>query len=559
MHCKYCKKDSPIKTRIASLKLATLECKHTVPLSETDYKQIEFDTLFEQFKSSDGKTPFKFQKEGIYFGTEAIYCPEPGIHLHRVLIADEMGLGKTPQSLGLLSILTRANKSVLPALIVVKSATRMQWFKEVLRWCGLKYLPQVIPDGKTPPVNGFNTYICSYDVLRRFTTKEKKDVERKYGLSTIISQQEVRTNPFYDFPFKTIILDEVQSIKNITSERAKEIMEICKGDKHIFGLSGTPIKNNAGEYANILTILRPDIFPSQSYFLKYFVEQYDTMCGVKAGGLKNPERFRDLTKSFIIRRTRAEVLPDLPKTQRVLYHVDFENEKIKKLYEAEEASFIRDMEENIRKKGAPMNILARIAKLRHIIGLIKTPAVIDQAANFLLETDRKLLIFNHHQDVRQATYQSLRLLCLEGAFEEPLLFDSDMNDNQRMDVIQKFVDIPSRRIMILSTLAAGEGVDKLQLVCSDMYIHERQWNPANEEQVEGRLERIGQTAGSIQSTYFVASGTIDEYFSQLVEEKRSIMQATLDGKDIPWNEQGLMKDLLEILETKSRKKLVRGF
>ena len=104
--------------------------------------------------------------------------------------------------------------------------------------------------------------------------------------------------------------------------------------------------------------------------------------------------------------------------------------------------------------------------------------------------------------------------------------------------------------MIASTLAAGEGLN-LQF-CSDAVILERQWNPANEQQVEGRFHRFGQL-NNVSITYMLASGTIDEYFTELVEIKRAIVAATLDNKEIAWNQQSLMRELAEVLVTRGKK------
>ena len=116
-------------------------------------------------------------------------------------------------------------------------------------------------------------------------------------------------------------------------------------------------------------------------------------------------------------------------------------------------------------------------------------------------------------------------------------------------MVKRFKESKSR-ILIASTLAAGEGLN-LQF-CSDAILLERQWNPANEEQVEGRFHRFGQL-NNVSVTYMIASGTIDEYFTELVEVKRGIVAATLDKKQIQWDQQSLMKQLAETLITKGRK------
>jgi len=117
-------------------------------------------------------------------------------------------------------------------------------------------------------------------------------------------------------------------------------------------------------------------------------------------------------------------------------------------------------------------------------------------------------------------------------------------------MVTNFRENDRSRIMIASTLAAGEGLN-LQF-CADAVMLERQWNPANEEQAEGRFHRFGQLH-PVTVTYMIASETIDEYFTELVEQKRAIVGSTLDNKDIQWDQNSLMTELAQILVTKGKK------
>ena len=110
----------------------------------------------------------------------------------------------------------------------------------------------------------------------------------------------------------------------------------------------------------------------------------------------------------------------------------------------------------------------------------------------------------------------------------------------------------TNRILVASTLAFGEGLN-LQS-CSDCLLVERQWNPANEEQAECRFVRIGQKADSVQSTYIIASGTVDEYLTEIVERKREIVARTLSNKELIWNESEIIKELADRIAQAHREK-----
>lgn len=570
MQCPKCNTETSIKSEV--LGIVSLNCGHAVPKSQIvniigesigaaplklsgNMLEIPITPLIpeivpelkpgevnpNQFISSDGRIPYPFQETGIDFIRDSGF---------RCLIADEMGLGKTIQALGAIK---RNPKETLPLLILAGSSLKLQWFSELVRWCGVKgFLCQIITDGKTEPVPGYKVYIASYDVLRRFTKKSKVQVKTKYGMEKEETQYE---NPFYTFPFKTIILDEAQKIKNIKSARTEEVFRICEGKPNVIGLSGTPFKNNILEYYPILHLLRPDIFTSEEQFERQFVKYGWIGSSYKPMGLKDPSFFKAVTENFIIRRERKEVLPELPEINRAFQHVDFETEKMKRDYFSAEDMMIRTYEEKARNK-SPQEILGIMAVCRHIVGLTKVKPTVEKITEFLLETDRKLTVFVHHEDVMNLIHLLTTNWCLDGNYELPLKFHSGLGAEERQKVIDDF-RTGNSRVMIASTLAAGEGLN-LQF-CSDCIIVERQWNPANEEQAEGRFIRIGQERNQVNAIYMIVSGTIDEWFTEIVEEKRRAFKSAMLGENV--TDQGsLLRDLMNVLiSQKGRNRTIRGF
>jgi SNF2 family DNA or RNA helicase len=191
------------------------------------------------------------------------------------------------------------------------------------------------------------------------------------------------------------------------------------------------------------------------------------------------------------------------------------------------------------------NILAYLSRMRHLTGIAKIDPCIDNVMEFLGSTERKLTIFHHHKDVGEIIVQKLTSLLDELGLGKPLHLTADLNPERRYDLTLKFTNDPKSRILVASTLASGEGLN-LQ-VCSDCIMLERQWNPANEEQAEARFPRPGSKAQSIQAIYLVAVGTVDEFFSEIVERKREIVASTLGGEAVQWDQSSLMKELTERL------------
>jgi SWI/SNF-related matrix-associated actin-dependent regulator 1 of chromatin subfamily A len=513
--CKVCKKIAVEESRlkIGKTLIIRLACGHllheeTLSSSKQTYESIIF---------SDGCKPREYQIDAVKFAEEANV---------RCIIADEQGLGKTIEALSLLRL---HPEKLLPAVIVCPSTVKLQWMFEIHRICGSgkEFLVQVVQSGKERAMPGFKIYVITYDMLK------KEDMFEFLPEGTI----------------KTIIIDECQRVKNHLSDRAKAVQRIAKLTPHVVAMSGTPIKNNAGEYYTVLNLVSPTRFPHYQKYIDNYCDAYSNGWGQKVGGLKDSERFHGDTKDIIIRRTKAEVLKDLPSLERKFHHVELDR-KLNKAYE----SAMKELDDMLYgdssefEKGTAM--IAIMSKMRHITGISKVAECVDFTTEFLLSTDRKLVIFTHHQDVMEMLESQLNRWCREGNFGAVCKLHSGLDGNARTKLVEEFKSDDSKRILIASTLAAGEGLN-LQF-CSDAILLERQWNPANEEQVEGRFHRFGQL-NNVSITYMLASGTIDEFFTELVEIKRSIVAATLDNKQIEWNQQSLMKELSEILVTRGRK------
>lgn len=508
--CTECGKVAIERSRISfgSSKLITLECGH-VTSDEVLSTNIDIATIL------NGCRLKPYQVTGVEFLQQSDA---------RALLADEQGLGKTIEALALIKL---HRETLLPAIVVCPTTVKLQWHHEIINKCGVAgFLTQVIASGKEMAAPGFDIYVTTYDLIKN---------EHCFDL--------VKDN------IKFIVIDECQRIKNHLSDRAKAIQKVCKNITHILPMSGTPIKNHAGEYFTVLNLIQPRMFPHYATFIERDCDSYNNGWGYKVGGLRNPDLFREKTKDFILRRTKAEVLPDLPELSRNFYHVELDR-RLNKAYaaaldELDDAMYDEELS-NMEKS---TNMLAIMTKMRQITGISKVEQAVDFTTEFLLSTDRKIVIFIHHHAVATKLEADLNAWLKDGGFEPVLNLNSSLGQQQRQDLVTKFRETNSR-VMIASTLAAGEGLN-LQF-CSDAIMLERQWNPANEEQVEGRFHRFGQT-NPVSVTYMLASETIDEYFTELVEQKRAIVGSTLDNKEIQWDQSSLMTELAQILVTKGKK------
>lgn len=324
--------------------------------------------------------------------------------------------------------------------------------------------------------------------------------------------------------------------------------------QHKIFLSGTPILNNATEYWPALNMLRSNQFPNRDRFIKWEVGYYQNAKGVyKPGGVKYPEEFKKKTSDFIIRRTKKEVLPDLPTiTRDFRYHeinadeTEAYNKGVKKL-----SDFLNNA--NPKSFTFTGELQGHIMVLRHIAGLAKINPILDYIDEFIEnnsngEGNKKLAIFHHHIDVGDILSKHL-----EARGIKHVHIKATHNTMQRMDMLKEFKDDDACRLMVAPALAMGEGYD-LEFADTAIML-EREWNPAKEEQVEGRFVRATPESlekaarGELKATmvYPIAVNTIDEFFAELVERKRQYVKETLDGKsDYKWDESDIMRELAEI-------------
>jgi SNF2 family DNA or RNA helicase len=498
--------------------LSKLGCGH----SDSDPKIVidSLDSRIDALESLDGKKPFGFQKQGIKWLFE---------NNVRGLIADEMGLGKTIQAV-LTCFLAYQDGLIKNPLVITKAAVKRQFGREFVRWTKAEMLAQVISSPKQKPIEGTVTVI-SYDLTWRIDWDDE----------------------IWD-SFDCIILDEVQMMKRSATEskRAKFILEKVMNCKHIIELSGTPFKNTLYEYFNALHMLRPERFPTLKNFIWRYVDYYMKGTQVKYMGLKksSADLFEYNTKDIVLRRTVDEVMPDMPKYQDNFRYSDLQD-KYRKAYNDQYEAFLEAYSQNDAQTfGGFNNILQYITAMRQITSLSKVESTVELTCDYLMNNDEKITIFYHHHLTGRMLYNQLADWCKAGGYELPLEYTSDLNDAQRDKVVQDF-EKGNSRILLASTLAGGEGIN-LQF-CRRMILHERQWNPANEDQAKGRFRRIGSVYDKIFVDFMIAAGTIDDFFTELVEKKRSGFKSAMDGEFTNWQESDLMKELFAVLAAKSIK------
>jgi SNF2 family DNA or RNA helicase len=441
----------------------------------------------------------------------------------RCILTHEMGLGKT---IIVCNLLKRYESQMGRTLVVCKASLTVQWFLELFEWAGI--MAQRIESSKEPlHKDSFDIVVISMDTLKLCEWHKKET-------------------------FKTVILDEVQNLKNTSAARTQAAMNVALRADYVIGLSGTPVKNHMAEYYPILHAVRPDIFRSEASFISRYVDSYWTGYGFSHGGARNLTEFRTITKNFILGYTRKEVAPDLPSIQRNFRFLELDKDVDKQYrtvlgqWKVAHLTKGETVQEKFEQKAKARQ---QLMLMYQIIGLSKVKPTIDFVEDFLDsqngEGNEKLVLFIEHIAVGDMLESGINKILQARNLSPCIRIRGGISSYDSSILECQFRQDERARILIASTRGCGEG--KNFQFCSRAVMVERQWNAANEEQAEARFTRIGSKADHVEVTYMVARKTYDEAHAQLVEKKREIHHKAV-GDDIgDWEQSDFMRELMDIM------------
>ena len=471
----------------------------------------ELESIYEQSKPENA-VKVENLKPMIIPGLKGDLFPFQGIGVSfldkkqgRALIADEMGLGKTIQALGWLQL----HPELRPAVIVVPASLKLNWLYEAEKWMTK---PNCLVISGTKPFKIYNEgdiTIINYDILSAW-------------LPTLKAKS-----------YKVLIFDEVHALKNSSAKRTKAAKQLAKGIPHVIGLSGTPILNRPIEIYNALSIINASAIPN-------FKEYTNKFCGAKYNGFgwdfngatNTDELHRILVNSFMIRRLKKDVLKDLPDKLKSFVPMELNNQKD---YDVAERDFIAYVKGTkgiaAAERASNAAVLAEIEGLKQIAVRGKLVAAIDWITEFL-ETDKKLVVFGVHKFVIDAIMEAFPNVSVK--------VDGSTSMEQRNKNVDAFQDNPKVRLFVGNIQAAGQGLTLT--AASDVVFLELPWTPSLVSQAEDRCHRIGQK-DSVTIYFLLAVGTIEEKIARLIDSKRKVLDAVLDGTKT--DETSLLAELMK--------------
>lgn len=449
-------------------------------------------------------TPYPFQLDGVYLADKAN---------GRLIIGDDMGLGKTVQSLMYLQL----HPELRPAVIVVPASVKTHWKRQYRQWLKSNDRIEVLEGQSAKLLPTADVYIINYDIL-------------KFWLP-LLKQANV----------KATIADEAHYLKSSKSQRTKAFDSLAKQCEAVLLLTGTAIQNRPAELWKLLNLVNPKAWPK---FFDY-AHRYCDAKKINIGrgrtawdfsGASNLPELHDRIKPYFIRRLKKDVLTLGEKT-RITVPLDVPDSKLKDYRLAMQAAMQRLIEEG--KEDAAQ--LVMFEKAKQAAFEAKFEAVVEWVGN-LLESGRKLVLFATHKEAARR---------LKSAFEDvSVVITGETSQKARNLAVDRFQNDSKCRLLIGNIQAAGVGLTLT--AASDVAFVEFDWTPANHQQAEDRVYRIGQDAEAVQAWYLVLPDTIEETIVELLYRKSVVVSAVLDGTTDKLENASIFGEFLEILKSSTR-------
>lgn len=428
------------------------------------------------------------------------------------ILADDMGLGKTLQIITImLSYIENCKENKKPIMVVCPSSLTLNWKAEIEKFAN--NLNTIVIGGtlskrkeQIESVPNYDVVITSYDLLKR-------DIDLYKELN---------------YEFRYVIADEAQYMKNSNTQNAKSIKQLNAQTR--FALTGTPIENSLSELWSIFDFLMPGYL----FSYKKFKENYEIPI-IKEESIEKMEKLRMLIEPFILRRTKKQVLTELPdKTITVLNNEM--NEEQQKIYLSFLAEAKEEINEQINLNGlekSHIQILSALTRLRQICchpslfldNYKGESSKLNQCIEILKDA-----ISGGHKILLFSTYTSMFEIIENELKKEQINYfklTGQTKVDKRIELVDEFNSNKDIKVFLISLKAGGTG---LNLTGADMVIHyDPWWNLAAENQATDRAYRLGQK-NSVQVYKLITKNSIEEKIYELQERKAKLIDNVLDTK-----------------------------
>ncbi len=384
----------------------------------------------------------------------------------RCLLADEMGLGKTVQALAALS-----ERGEYPVLVVVPAHLMTNWRAEIGRFLRI--------GGKEPSVHairgltpyelpGADIYLVHYLLLRGW----------KHALPQV--------------KWSAIIFDEIQELRHAGTEKYSAASLLSDSCETVYGLSGTPIYNRGGEIWNVINILDFHALGDYESFTREWCYGYGNDLVAKPDLLGEHLR----REGLILRRTKEQVLGELPPKRRLVQTIDFDDAAYAELMRPAMA-LVGELRGELSAFDRARVEDALSQRERQATGIAKAPYVA-AFVRALIDGGERALLFAHHHEVMDAYKKALKAC-------RPVFITGRETQAQKDKSVESFMS--GKTNLCVVSLRAAAGLNLQRATC--VVFGELDWSPAVHSQAEDRAHRIGQK-DSVLCYYLVSPRGSDQ-------------------------------------------------
>ncbi|TWI02221.1 non-specific serine/threonine protein kinase [Flavobacterium tiangeerense] len=441
-------------------------------------------------------------------------------------LADDMGLGKTLQTLSTLVAVQEkldfekaeniqldlfgneipVAKEYLKALIVLPSSLVFNWYNEARKFTPhFRRIQYVGQDRKliSKKLEKYDLIFTSYAVVAR-------------DLSILEKYQ-----------FRFLILDESQYIKNKNSKIFKAINELQT--THKISLSGTPIENSLDDLWSQMQFINPNILGSYAFFAEHYKVPIE-----KKQDETSLLELKNLVSPFILRRTKEQVLKDLPELSEQVFYCDMEPEQ-EKLYEEEKSKARNALLKTDGSGIDKINIINTLMRLRQLSNhpkMIDKKSELDSGKYIAVTRYLETLVQSNQKTIVFSSFVSNLEFYKKWSIENKIDFcelTGATPQNERAYQVQKFQEQERSKLFFISLKAGGVGLNITK--ASYVLFLDPWWNPFAEKQGIGRAHRIGQL-NKVNVVRFITKNTVEEKIIRLQENKKLLSDALLDENHI---------------------------
>lgn len=433
------------------------------------------------------------------------------------IIADEPGLGKTIQAI---SYATKYSKNVL---VVCPASLKLNWQAEVHKFAKNATV-QILNSGDEVCISQDTTKTHFIIVNFELLIARSKDAQPSSSIAKSIRL------------IDTVIIDEAHRIKNVQAKTTKWVHKNLGSIKRRILLTGTPIKSRPIEYFSLLKFIDSKKW---SNYIKYGIEYchgFKGRFGYDFTGASNLHQLHTETNPYMIRRNKAEVLTELPEKIYTRTPIQMDKKQIKEY----------TILENIYQSGAAGQKtayhLAKLQEMKQLTSNVKVEAAKD-IIQTMIDAGQKVVVFSQYVDITRNIYNTF--------FGKSVIITGSVSEDERHRAVTEFQNNDKQLVFCGTIGAAGVG---LTLTASNNVLFiDLPWTPGDFEQACDRCHRIGQK-NSVNIVMLECPNTIDEYISNVLYNKQTVISKILDNKDYKATTKVSILD--EVIKLMSKKRTV---